>query len=135
MGEPLTLRPPAEKVTRCHEGTGAPAGGREIDARPVTFGFRATLMVTKTGLRGWRRRPMHEFFRIAIYTKNISALERVLRLLGALASIAGAILLWSHPWLSWIAVGSGVMLALTSVLGFCPACYFAGRKLASRVNQ
>lgn len=77
---------------------------------------------------------MYEFLRTAFYTKNISTLERVLRLLGALASIAGAILLWSSPWLSWIAVASSVMLALTSVFGFCPACYFAGRKLTSRTN-
>ncbi len=71
---------------------------------------------------------MSEFFRTAVYTKNIPAAERSLRLLAALAVLTSTFYL-TEPWLRWAAGATAAMFALTAVFGFCPACYFAGRKL------
>lgn len=67
----------------------------------------------------------------AIYKKNVPALERVARFAVAVAMIVGAALWISDTRIRWLAIASGAMFALTGVFGFCPACYFAGRKLAA----
>lgn len=72
---------------------------------------------------------MSEFFRTAIYTKNVPTAERGLRLLGAAGCEAAAVLLNLEPWLRWGLGATGAMLVFTGLFGFCPACYFAGRKL------
>lgn len=74
---------------------------------------------------------MNDFFRTAIYAKNIPAAERALRLVGALGATGAALWYVSEPWQRWVAGGSALMMALTAVVGFCPACYFAGRRLKS----
>lgn len=71
---------------------------------------------------------MIEFFRAAIYTKNIPAVERALRLAGAVGALVATVYL-TEPWMRWTAGATAIMLVLTGLVGFCPACYFAGRKL------
>lgn len=75
---------------------------------------------------------MTAFFRTAIYMNNVPPFERVLRVLFAAAGVAASFVYFSDPLLQWTGVGSALGFALTGVLGFCPACYLAGRKLASR---
>jgi hypothetical protein len=75
---------------------------------------------------------MSEFFRTAIYTKNISNTERTLRLVAAVGVAVPAALYLSEPWMRWTALGSAAMFVVTGVFGFCPACYMAGRKLSKQ---
>ena len=72
---------------------------------------------------------MKNSFRTAVYTKNLPLLERAIRIAIGIG-IAGASLMWSGPsWLKVVLVGNAIVAATTGFLGFCPACYLAGRKL------
>ena len=63
-----------------------------------------------------------------IYVKNLPIWERTLRLgIGAVVAAYGFIELGGR-W-GWIAVVVGTGLAATAVVGFCPACALAGRRL------
>ena len=65
------------------------------------------------------------------YVKNLPMWERSLRIGGgAAAAVYG--LLNIGGALGWVIVAGGVGAALTGVLGFCPACALAGRRLAKR---
>ena len=64
-----------------------------------------------------------------LYVKNVPGRERMLRLIIGIAALAFA-------WVNWhtspLAVGAGVvgaMLAMSGMMGFCPACAMVGRKL------
>jgi hypothetical protein len=66
------------------------------------------------------------------YVKNIPAWERVVRTAGGVAALGFAAANWG---VSGIAVGMGVMgavLLMTGMMGFCPMCAMAGRKLAPK---
>lgn len=66
------------------------------------------------------------------YTKNVPAWERGLRLIFGVAALAFA---WMNWHISPVATGAGVvgaMLAMTGLVGFCPACAMVGRKLNKR---
>lgn len=71
---------------------------------------------------------MRDTIKTAIYKKNVSAPERLLRVLLAIG-MATASLYVADPWLKWGLAGSAVMAVVTGIFGFCPACYLAGRKL------
>lgn len=63
------------------------------------------------------------------YVKNVPGWERVLRLVMGLMALAFAYQNWA---VSGLGVGLGVMgamLAMTGLVGFCPMCAMAGRKL------
>lgn len=63
------------------------------------------------------------------YTKNVPNWERVLRIVMGLAGLGFAAMNWG---VSGLAVGVGLMgamLAMTGLIGFCPACAMVGRKL------
>jgi hypothetical protein len=67
-----------------------------------------------------------------LYVKNVPTPERVIRVLMGLALLAGA-LLWLGPTTAgWVAGVMGLMASMTGLLGWCPMCAAAGRKLASR---
>lgn len=63
------------------------------------------------------------------YAKNVPAWERALRSVLGVLALAYAAMNWGSSGLA-VAVGIvGAMLAMTGVIGFCPMCAMAGRKL------
>lgn len=66
--------------------------------------------------------------RAALYTKNVPPLERALRVAFSLSVSVGALLLFSGA-LRLAVVASALGFLLTGLVGFCPLCAVAGRKL------
>jgi hypothetical protein len=64
------------------------------------------------------------------YAKNLPTWERAIRLFGALVMGACAVRFWGTPLGYTFVVGS-MMVALTSIVGFCPMCALAGRKITA----
>lgn len=64
------------------------------------------------------------------YVKNIPALERTVRMLAGVAAIIGAVLYFGPTPMGWVLGAMGVMSAASGLLGFCPACALAGRRLS-----
>ena len=64
-----------------------------------------------------------------LYTKNIPAWERSLRILLGLACAAFAVMAWEESKLAVAAAGMGASLAATGLFGFCPGCAMIGRRL------
>jgi hypothetical protein len=63
------------------------------------------------------------------YVKNVPNWERILRIVMGMIGLGYAGMNWGT---SGLAVGVGVMaamLAMTGLVGFCPVCAMAGRKL------
>ena len=66
------------------------------------------------------------------YVKNVPVLERVIRVMMGIALLAGA-LLWLGPNVKgWVVGAMGMMATLTGLVGWCPMCAMAGRKLAAK---
>jgi len=66
------------------------------------------------------------------YRKNVGRAEGWGRLLaGALMTLCGFFGL-NLSLLGWVPIGSGIFTAMTGVVGYCPACAIAGRKLPLR---
>jgi hypothetical protein len=76
---------------------------------------------------------MNSIYGTAIYKKNIPTAERILRVLVAGGATFGAWAYAGDPRVKWALGMTAGMALLTGVFGFCPACYFAGRKLSSKV--
>ena len=68
-----------------------------------------------------------------LYRKNLPTWERLVRLLGAAAMAGCAWHFRTGPAL-YIFGASAVVAALTAVVGFCPMCALAGRKLDARIK-
>ena len=66
----------------------------------------------------------------AFFVKNVPNGERAVRLLLS-AGAVGFGLLSSSP-LGWSVFAGGVIFAATGLVGFCPMCALAGRRLASK---
>ncbi len=68
--------------------------------------------------------------------RNVPAAERIARLAGAtlmvLAAVMAAAMGGLEPAWAWLLGGSGLGLALTALLGFCPACAMMGRRPLDR---
>jgi hypothetical protein len=63
-----------------------------------------------------------------VYRKNLPMLERAVRALaGGGLAVTALLNNGFTPW-GWIGVASGVFVALTGVVGFCPACWLVGRR-------
>lgn len=73
---------------------------------------------------------MTRFFRTAVHFKNVPLAERLARVLFGALLAASPALVPAVPW--WLSVSSGLGLALTGFVGFCPACYLVGRRLEAR---
>ena len=69
-----------------------------------------------------------------LYVKNLPLWERSLRIGLGTAAAAYASLNISGGW-GWAIMAGGVGAALTGILGFCPACALAGRRLAKHIQQ
>ncbi|UUZ47516.1 DUF2892 domain-containing protein [Massilia sp. B-10] len=65
------------------------------------------------------------------YSKNVPAWERAMRIVMGLAALGFAAHRWGSP-LAVIAGLTGATLALTGLIGFCPMCALAGRKLTRK---
>ena len=66
---------------------------------------------------------------IMFYAKNLPVLERVIRVIMGIMSLAYTGMNWGG---SSLAVGMGIvgaMLAMTGMIGFCPMCAMFGRKM------
>jgi len=63
-----------------------------------------------------------------MYVKNVPVWERVIRLFIAAGAIVYGLLAATGS-LQWIVVAGAVCLALSGLLGFCPACAMVGRRL------
>ena len=61
---------------------------------------------------------------------NLPWVERLIRALLGLGLAAYAWLAPAHPNLVFVA--TGLCVALTGIIGFCPACALAGRRLRPR---
>ncbi len=68
-----------------------------------------------------------------MYRKNLPTWERAVRLLGASAMALCAWRLWGGPGGVVFAVAA-VTAAVTAVVGFCPMCAVAGRRLDRRAK-
>lgn len=75
---------------------------------------------------------MQEFFRTAMYSKNVPISERVARI--ALAALLASVpLFWPLPtWAAYACWANAAFIAATGFVGFCPACYVGGRRLLPR---
>jgi hypothetical protein len=65
------------------------------------------------------------------YAKNLPVWERLVRLVGAAVMGACAAHFWGTP-VGYVWGAGGVIMALTSAVGFCPMCALAGRRIAAR---
>lgn len=75
---------------------------------------------------------MSEFFHTAVYFKNVPTIERIVRV-GLALGLAALPVLWpSTGWATGALWLSAASAAATGFIGFCPACYLAGRNLVSR---
>ncbi|KKW94190.1 YgaP family membrane protein [Sphingobium chungbukense] len=64
------------------------------------------------------------------YAKNLPVWERLVRLAAAGVMGSCAAHFWGTPvGYTWAA--AGVVMAATAVVGFCPMCAMAGRKIAA----
>lgn len=66
-----------------------------------------------------------------IYVKNLPWWERVLRLGVGTAVAAYAFAGRGGLW-EWVLLAAGAGVALTGIIGFCPACALAGRRLLQK---
>ena len=67
----------------------------------------------------------------ALYAKNLSSRERAWRLVLSAVVVVGALLTLASP-MSWIVAASALGFAVTGLIGFCPACAVAGRRLGKQ---
>lgn len=66
-----------------------------------------------------------------IYRKNIRQWEQWSRVAGGLALAVWALVTLGGPWGALVAA-SGAGLAVTGLVGWCPACALAGRRVEDR---
>lgn len=62
---------------------------------------------------------------MSFYRKNIGGAQQIVRLLVGIAAAVLAFLLLAGP-LAWLVGASGLALALTGIVGYCPACAAVG---------
>ena len=69
-----------------------------------------------------------------LYLKNLPTWERLFRLVAALAMGSCAVHFWGTP-VGYVWAIVGISMALTSVVGFCPMCALAGRRIEAKLKQ
>jgi hypothetical protein len=69
--------------------------------------------------------------RLMFYRKNIYSWEQALRIAGGLALvIVPALTMQGGTW-SYYLMAAGAGIGLTGILGFCPMCAMAGRRIST----
>lgn len=68
------------------------------------------------------------FLKASFFVKNVPPVERAVRTTVAIAGVTLSFLLLSPP-LRWLGASSALMLGITGIVGFCPMCALAGRRL------
>lgn len=68
------------------------------------------------------------------YAKNLPGWERALRLFSGLFTVLCGVHFWGTPVGIFFLI-AGIATGLTAVLGFCPMCALAGRKLEKAVKN
>ncbi len=73
------------------------------------------------------------FLSSAFFVKNVPGWERALRIGIGLVGAAIGFAFLAAPW-SWVVVVASFVEACTGVVGFCPMCALAGRRIARRAK-
>jgi amino acid transporter len=63
-----------------------------------------------------------------LYRKNLQSWEQIIRLIAGVAMAVAALRACPGTLLGYGLAAAGVMLALTGIFGFCPACAMVGRR-------
>ena len=66
-----------------------------------------------------------------LYIKNVPTAERVIRVVMGLALLATALTVLGRTPGGWVTGLMGLMASLTGLVGWCPMCAMAGRRLDS----
>lgn len=61
--------------------------------------------------------------------RNLPGWERALRLAAGIGMVVAGVMLTLPWWRHGLLIGGGVMIGMTALTGFCPACALAGRRL------
>ncbi|MBP6562885.1 MAG: DUF2892 domain-containing protein [Neisseriaceae bacterium] len=64
-----------------------------------------------------------------LFQKNLPVWERALRLCIGLFMLISPFFLSMTSTIQWLVMVTGVIVACTGFIGFCPMCAIAGRKL------
>jgi Protein of unknown function (DUF2892) len=63
------------------------------------------------------------------YRKNLYTWEQALRIIASLALVIYAALTMPGTTLGYSLIAGGIIFGLTGVIGFCPMCAMAGRRI------
>ena len=75
---------------------------------------------------------LKRFLDAAFYTRNTPGWERALRFVLAAGLVAYALLAGLSLVMASLLIVNAAVLVATATTGFCPACYFAGRRMLAR---
>lgn len=67
-----------------------------------------------------------------VYIKNVPDWERWVRVLMGIVLLGAALAIFGYGWLGFGTGVFGFIVMMTGIVGFCPACALAGRKLDQR---
>ena len=66
-----------------------------------------------------------------LYIKNVPTTERIIRIIMGVALLGLALARLGATTAGWIAGAMGMTAALSGLVGWCPMCAMAGRKIES----
>lgn len=69
-----------------------------------------------------------------LFKRNIPGWERLVRAALGVALLGVVLAAPIQGWLAWAVGGSGAAALLSSLMGFCPACALAGRRLRDKAS-
>lgn len=74
---------------------------------------------------------MSKMLQAMFYPKNVPNVERLLRIIGGIVLIIGALAAQATVGTVglMLAIGSAAFIMLTGFIGWCPACALVGRKI------
>lgn len=67
-----------------------------------------------------------------VYIKHVPTAERVIRIFMGVALLGGALVWLGSTTGGWVVGTIGLMASLSGLIGWCPMCAMAGRKLEFR---